>query len=189
MFTPNVPEKMQKLIEKCWSDKPSDRPPFDYIFKTLSSDFSYLDEAVDEEEIGMYTSTLNEERRDRKDKKAAELESIVVSLQSQINELKGKCCGYEIFQSTDEHFIYELEKIHGTEANISSLEQSSERCNCYASYLLGFLYEGRKVVSNDPQKSLAFYGKSGQQGFKRISHYLMQLRRRKRSRTKLCESN
>lgn len=123
--------RCKKLIEKCWSDKPSDRPSFDYIFKTLSSDFSYLDEAVDEEEIGMYTSTLNEERRDRKDKKAAELESIVVSLQSQNNELKGKCCGYEILQSTDEHFIYGLEKIHGTEANISlavsSLEQSSER--------------------------------------------------------------
>ena len=167
-FTSNVPEKMQELIKKCWSDKPIDRPSFDEIFETLSSDFSYSDEPVDEDEIEEYITTLNDERGDKKDRKTAETESLIVSLQSEVEELKKKCHSYEILQSTNDDFIDGLNRIHGANTSIplaiSSLERSSEEGNCYSSYLLGLLYQKGELVTGDPRKSLSYYEKSGQQG-------------------------
>ena len=141
-FTSNVPEKMQELIKKCWSDNPSDRPSFDEIFKTLSSDFSYSDESADEEEIEEYISTLNGERRDKKDREKAE---IIVSMLSEIEEPKEKCRSYEILQSTNDDFITGLNCIDGTNTNISpaisSLERSSESGNRYVSYLKYYIFK------------------------------------------------
>ncbi|KAK8870882.1 hypothetical protein M9Y10_008780 [Tritrichomonas musculus] len=167
-FTPNVPEKMQALIRKCWSDEPMDRPSFDEIYEALSSDFSFSDEPVDEDEVGMYISTLSDERGDKKGKGAVETESVFASLKNEIEELKEKCRICEILQSTNDDLIAGLNCIHGRDANIqfaiSSLERSSERGNRYSSYLLGLLYEQGELVRRDPHKSLSYYEISGNQG-------------------------
>ncbi|KAK8871543.1 hypothetical protein M9Y10_007275 [Tritrichomonas musculus] len=60
-FTEGVTEKMKDLITQCWSQDYKDRPSFDEIFKKLSTDFSYLDEDVEEDEIQEYLETLKEE--------------------------------------------------------------------------------------------------------------------------------
>lgn len=61
-FTDGVTGKMEELITQCWSQKPIERPSFDEIFKKLSSDFTYFDEDVDEDEIKDYIEKLNEEK-------------------------------------------------------------------------------------------------------------------------------
>lgn len=42
---------MQNLHERCWSSDISERLTFDDIFDMLSTDFSYIDEEVDETEV------------------------------------------------------------------------------------------------------------------------------------------
>ena len=51
---------MKDLIEKCWSQDPKERPSFDEIFEKLSTDFSYSEETVDEDEINEYLEMLEE---------------------------------------------------------------------------------------------------------------------------------
>lgn len=156
---------MRQLIESCWSENPSDRPSFDEIFEKLSSDFSYSEETVDEDEVGEYIISLDERRRE--DKKSEQIGRLV-SLQKEVEELKEKCRNYEILESTNDDFITGLNYIHSKDTNIrqavSSLERSSDGGNRYASYLLGLLYEKGELVKDDPRKSLAYYEKSAQQG-------------------------
>lgn len=45
---------MKGLIDKCWSQNPDHRPSFDEIYAQLSTDFSYLNEKLDEEKIKEY---------------------------------------------------------------------------------------------------------------------------------------
>lgn len=58
-FQEFVPKKMQDLITKCWSFKPSERPSFDEIFDELSKDFTLIGEIVDEDEINDFLSYIN----------------------------------------------------------------------------------------------------------------------------------
>lgn len=57
-----ISEKMKSLITQCWSQDPKDRPSFDSIFEKLSTDFSYSDETVDQDEINEYLEILKESR-------------------------------------------------------------------------------------------------------------------------------
>ena len=41
--------KMKNLLSRCWSPNEEELPSFDEICKLLSSDFSYLDEDIDED--------------------------------------------------------------------------------------------------------------------------------------------
>lgn len=59
-FPKCVKKKMKTLIQKCWSQKPIERPSFKEIFELLSKDFSYFDEDVDEDEIRNYIEDLKE---------------------------------------------------------------------------------------------------------------------------------
>lgn len=59
-FPEFVTEKMKSLIQKCWSQNPTDRPSFKKIFELLSSDFSYINENMDEDEIRDYIEDLKE---------------------------------------------------------------------------------------------------------------------------------
>ena len=61
-FEYNINDNMKDLIEKCWSQDPKDRPSFDEIFEMLSSNFSFSDETVDEDELNEYLEMLNESR-------------------------------------------------------------------------------------------------------------------------------
>lgn len=164
-----VTEKMQDLILKCRSENPNDRPSFDVIFEELSSDFSYSEETIDEDEVVEYINALKEGREEkREDKMSTEMDARIASLKNEIDGLKEKCNSYEILHSASEDFITGLNFIHGTDTNIaravSSLERSSERGNSYASFLLGLLYDKGELITFDPLKSRAYYEKSGQQG-------------------------
>ncbi|KAK8845896.1 hypothetical protein M9Y10_020824 [Tritrichomonas musculus] len=165
-FSEDAPEKMRELIEKCWSENPCDRPSFDEIYDSLSSDFSYSEETVDEDEVREYICMLDEEKME--DKSSEEMSGRLVSLQSELEELKEKCQKYDVLQSTNEAFIDGLSCICSTNSNISvavsSLEESSEKGNSYASYLLGILYDKGELFTGNPQRALFFYERSGQQG-------------------------
>ena len=60
-FTHVITNKMQNLLTRCWNQSVDKRPSFDDIFNEISSDFSYLDEDVDEDEINEYLKILEEE--------------------------------------------------------------------------------------------------------------------------------
>ena len=173
-FPDNVPPKMRKLIESCWSHDPSDRPSFDEIFEKLSSDFSYSEETVDEDEVGEYIISLEEGRKEGRGK-STEQYCQLISLQKEVEELRERCRSYEVLLSTNDDFINGLNCIHGKDADItravSSLELSSEGGNCYASSLLGLLYEKGELVKGDFHKSLGYYEKSGLQGNPRGYNY------------------
>lgn len=80
-----IPEKMKQLIEKCWSQDPKDRPSFEEIFKQLSSDFSYFDEDIDEDEINDYLEILEEARKtEAKEAQNSKIEAPVQSNPSPI---------------------------------------------------------------------------------------------------------
>lgn len=80
-----VPEKMRQLIEKCWSQDPKDRPSFEEIFRQLSSDFSYIDEDIDEDEINDYLEILEEARKtEAKETQNSKIEATVPSNPSPI---------------------------------------------------------------------------------------------------------
>lgn len=59
-FPEFVTEKMKSLIQKCWSQNPTDRPSFKKIFELLSSDFSYINKKLDEDEVRDYIEELKE---------------------------------------------------------------------------------------------------------------------------------
>ena len=61
-FTEGVQDNMKELITQCWSQDAKDRPSFETIFQKLSSDFTYLDESVDEDEINEYLDNLEESK-------------------------------------------------------------------------------------------------------------------------------
>lgn len=58
--TPSITDKMWSLLCQCWSDNPSERPTFEYIFNELKSDRSYFLESVDEEEVTQYLNLLSD---------------------------------------------------------------------------------------------------------------------------------
>ncbi|KAK8836560.1 hypothetical protein M9Y10_037493 [Tritrichomonas musculus] len=56
----DITDPMKDLLLRCWSEDVADRPSFDEIFKTLSSDFKlFINHKVDEKEILDYIQNLN----------------------------------------------------------------------------------------------------------------------------------
>ncbi|KAK8883823.1 hypothetical protein M9Y10_042922 [Tritrichomonas musculus] len=64
-FVEGITEPMWELITRCWSKDPKERPSFDEIFDELSTNFSLLDEDVDEEEINEYIKYLGDKRNEK----------------------------------------------------------------------------------------------------------------------------
>lgn len=59
-FNDNFTEKMKKLITRCWSGNPRERPTFKKICSLLMNDLSYFkDEEVDQKEVQNYIQKLN----------------------------------------------------------------------------------------------------------------------------------
>lgn len=60
-FNSDFTEPMKKLISRCWSQNPSDRPSFDEIYKELSTNYKlYTDDLFDEDEFLNYIDILDE---------------------------------------------------------------------------------------------------------------------------------
>ena len=93
-FTEGVTEKMKELITQCWNHDYKERPSFQEIFDKLSTDFTYFDEDVDEDEVNEYIEVLKEEAEElppshsqadfeKIDKKNKELEEKVSILENE----------------------------------------------------------------------------------------------------------
>lgn len=63
-MNPPFPINIKDLISQCWSQNPKERPSFDENYEKLSTDFSYSEETVDEDEVREYIEKLEEARRD-----------------------------------------------------------------------------------------------------------------------------
>ena len=85
VFTEGVPDKMIKLISKCWSQDPQERPSFNEIYELLANDFTYFDETVDEEEIQNFIADLEESR---KNQAKNEMNSNNKQLQEELDKIK-----------------------------------------------------------------------------------------------------
>ena len=162
-FPKYVPKKMQDLISRCWSKKPSKRPSFEEVFNELSKDFTYLGEPVDDEEINNFLSFLGKLKVEKSD----DLYKENNELRSELNEIKKKLSGYTDYQ---DFFIMGLLKFHGhknerNEMNgMNYLTNSSEKGNSYSSLLLGLMYETGEVVKSDFNKAKFYFERSASQG-------------------------
>ena len=99
-FTEGVTEKMKELITQCWNHDYKERPSFQEIFDKLSTDFTYFDEDVDEDEVNEYIEVLKEEAEelppshsqadfekiDKKNKKLEEKVSILENEKKSAND-------------------------------------------------------------------------------------------------------
>ena len=59
-----ITDSMWDLITRCWNKEASERPSFDEIFYELSTNFSLLNEDVDEDEIREYLDYLEDGRKE-----------------------------------------------------------------------------------------------------------------------------
>lgn len=151
-----ITQKMKDLLERCWSKEPRERPSFDEIFEKLSSDFTYFEESVDEDEIQEYLERFEDIKIEPPNEKEQKIESI----QTELNELKEKVKSY---QSSNDALTLALDKMFADEEDINYwqaavyLEKSSEKGNCYASYILGLLnLYGIKIIRNFDQAKQLF---------------------------------
>lgn len=62
-FEKNITKKMKTLLSRCWDENPTERPTFDEIYRLLTTDFGYLDEDVDEDEINQYIDDTEDEAK------------------------------------------------------------------------------------------------------------------------------
>lgn len=126
-FPDFVSEKMQKLLSRCWSWIPSERPRFKELFDELSSDFSYFEEAIDKEEIQRYLDHLLIKQESD-------------SHEAEFDELKVK--------------ITELDSNKPKQLKIIPfLEELSMKGNSIATYLAGLLYENDEVQHESKKRT------------------------------------
>lgn len=62
-FVDGITDPMKDLLSRCWHRDPKKRPSFEEIFNELSSNFYYLDEDVDEDEVNDYIELLKDRRQ------------------------------------------------------------------------------------------------------------------------------
>ena len=102
-FTEGVNDKMKDLISQCWSQDPNQRPSFESIFERLSTDFSFSDETVDDDEINEYLEMLEESRNNDAAPSS--------SLQDELDKLKeeNRNCKEQINRIEDEKKLMQTE--------------------------------------------------------------------------------
>lgn len=89
----SVTEKMKELLSNCWSEIPEERPTFDEIFLSLSTDLTYFKETVDRDEINDYIEIVLK-RECKYDSFKAKSENEIF-LKKQVTSLEKKCQKYE----------------------------------------------------------------------------------------------
>ena len=65
IFPESVPQNMQNLLSRCWSEKPEDRPRFKEIYSILSGDLKYSFEEIDENEIQKYIGMIENSKKEQ----------------------------------------------------------------------------------------------------------------------------
>ncbi|KAK8853710.1 hypothetical protein M9Y10_016253 [Tritrichomonas musculus] len=173
--TAGFTDKMWNLLEKCWSDRPEERPSFNEIFNELTSDReSYYQETVDNVEVSEFIDHLHEESVIKGNKEVTIGIKNEEKLKEEINELKQKIQKIEIehqnhVKSSDSFYlglisIVGFKKSRNYKKAVQELSRASDKGNCYASFILGLLYESGQKIERDVKKSFQYYEKSVQQG-------------------------
>ena len=62
-LTNDIPEAYRKLIEKCWSNNPAERPTFDKIVDDLKNNEEYLTDTIDKDEFYNYVDYIDEYKK------------------------------------------------------------------------------------------------------------------------------
>ena len=57
-ITVDLPNCYHRLIERCWSQDPNDRPTFDEIVQILKNDQDFVTECIDNENYQKYINTI-----------------------------------------------------------------------------------------------------------------------------------
>lgn len=176
-----VPKKTKELISKCWDDNPRKRPTFAKIYSKLSSDFSYFNEDVDEDEIQLYIDILDDQTTQETPKSSTndhhprEYSETEDDDEEETKELKVQLKNN---QPLDDYYFDALNDLFGNKDEynpkeaIFYLQKSSSNGNGYSSYLLGLLYQNGSKVNKDFTKSMSYFELAGNQGnlhgFRRI---------------------
>ena len=61
-FTEEIPDCYKKLMEKCWSQEPNERPTFNEIVDILRNDSNFITEDVNEDEYRNYIDYIDKEQ-------------------------------------------------------------------------------------------------------------------------------
>lgn len=102
----DISKKMKRLILRCLSQDAEERPTFDEIFSKLSTDFSYFNDEIDEDEINEYLEKLSE--NEEKITKNKECDENI--LETQNNLIEERNC-YEEMIKTLSSRIQDLQEI------------------------------------------------------------------------------
>ena len=175
-FTKFVTDKMQSLISRCWSDLPKERPTFNEIFEELSNHNNELFfETIEESEVQEYIDLIftNREIKPRKLFGARQtvndgkLENEIKELKKKVSELQSE---HDILFNSS-HFLQlglidllEDKQTRRIGEALIELKKSSDQGNCYASFIVGLIYEVGNEVEQNIKESFKYYEKSLKQG-------------------------
>lgn len=151
-FPDYLHKKWKNLIEKCWSQDPSDRPKFDDIVATLESD-EYLDDEIDKDLFNEYKLFLsnNIQNQTKILNDNNELENNLNKLREEAElELKSKtgnisslfCYAVALFEGTfekpnlNEAFKYCIEYVNHPNAQKNELKNNK----ALLEYYIGIIY-------------------------------------------------
>lgn len=91
-FDVPIKKSFRELIERCWSNNPSERPSFDEIFDKLSNNHEYILDYVDMNEFNLYVKEITDEINCNKKLSniTSNLEEDNEQLKTQVMQLKSK---------------------------------------------------------------------------------------------------
>ncbi|KAK8888432.1 hypothetical protein M9Y10_039502 [Tritrichomonas musculus] len=120
-FTDDVPECYQKLIKKCWSQSPKDRPTFDEIAEQLKEDPDFITNNVVKEDFYSYIEFIE------KSQNAFDSSKKIIHISDFVNPKnktyqKVKIKRNKKKKDQDQMKVIEEEKIVETEENINNLK-------------------------------------------------------------------
>lgn len=155
-FDNNITKKMKNLLSRCWNENISERPSFDEIYKLLTTDFSFFEEDVDEDEINQYIEDIEDEIK-RSNNKPNKVEQ-----NDQNHAHPYEILDYYLYTSLNNLLGHEKNQNFQRAAYI--LRLASDEGNSLASFILGLLHESGKGVTKNPDIAKNYYKQAAAQG-------------------------
>ncbi|KAK8842414.1 hypothetical protein M9Y10_025997 [Tritrichomonas musculus] len=140
----NITKKMKNLLSRCCDENINERPTFDEIYKLLTTDFSYFDEDVDEDEINQYIEDIEDECKlskckiNKNDQQKEETNNYDLSKHNLIPALN-----FLLGHENEQNFVQ----------SAYMLQVASDEGNSLASYILCLLHESGKAVPKNIEKA------------------------------------
>lgn len=85
-FVDGITDPMKDLLSRCWQKDPKKRPSFEEIYNELSSNFYYIEEGVDEDEVKDYIDFLEDCRKNEDGPKKKEQKEDQKEAQKEIDQ-------------------------------------------------------------------------------------------------------